>query len=225
MFHHWCYDRLVLPCPDQRQFLVEPILPGRIYPTLYLTKEEYDAVKVPENSFRFVVIRDLRDTLVSLVFSVMFSHKPEDCNKPDEIIVFRDRFCRSDVEDAMVHLMRDWLKTSAEIQASWIAAGEPCINYRDLLANDVGLLVDLFKEDVPLNITKERLEEVILANRFEKITGGRKPGVEDVLSHERKGIAGDWKNYFTVRVAKEFNRLYGDLLIKSGCEANHDWAA
>jgi hypothetical protein len=42
--------------------------PGKIYPTLYVTKDEFDSVSLPPNARHFEVIRDLRDTLVVLVF-------------------------------------------------------------------------------------------------------------------------------------------------------------
>ncbi len=222
MFHHWCYERSVLPKVDQSQFLMETIIPGKIYPTVYVTKEQFDSVAIPENHRRFVVVRDLRDTLISLLFSVLYSHNPED-SKPQDIEEFRSRFSIEDTEDAMLHLMNNLLKKCAAIQQSWFEAGEPHIKYRDLLDNDVALLTDLFTRQIPLGIPRERIEQVILENRFEKLSGGRSRGDEDVLAHERKGIAGDWRNYFTPRISREFHRMYGDLLIMTGFEANDDW--
>jgi Sulfotransferase domain len=223
MLHNLCYHRLVLPRVDRGQFLAEPIVAGKIYPTLYVTKEEFESVKIPHNSYRFVIIRDLRDTLVSFTFSVLFSHAPEH-RGTEELLKLRNEFRNADLEDTMLHIMHGWLTQCAAIQASWIASGEPFIKYNDLLENDVSLLVDLFVNRAPLNIPKVKLVEVIKANRFEVLTGGRKRGVEDVSSHERKGIAGDWKNYFTDRISREFDSIYGDLLIQTGFEVNHDWA-
>ena len=222
MFHNLCYQRLVLPRVDQGQFLAESILSGMIYPTLYLTKDEFESVKTPENSCRFVVIRDLRDTLVSLTFSVLFSHPPEH-SRTEDLLAVRNRFARGDLENAMLHILHGWLAKSAAIQASWISAGEPCIRYSDLLENDVRVLVDLFVNRAPLNIPEGKLVEVIEANRFEALTGGRKRGEENILSHERKGITGDWKNYFTERISREFSSVYGEHLIETGFEANQDW--
>ena len=37
-------NRIVLPQPDVSQFLQQPILPGMIYPRLYVTKEQADSV-------------------------------------------------------------------------------------------------------------------------------------------------------------------------------------
>ena len=45
-----------------------------MYPTVYATQEEFDSVRLPPAWTRFVVIRDLRDTLVSGYFSLRHSH-------------------------------------------------------------------------------------------------------------------------------------------------------
>jgi hypothetical protein len=35
-------------------------------------------------------------------------------------------------------------------------------------------------------------------------------------AHQRKAIAGDWRNYFSERVKQAFKARYGDLLVASG---------
>ena len=72
-------------------------------------------------------------------------------------------------------------------------------------------------------MSRERLREVILANRFEARTGGRQRGEENIHSHERKGIAGDWRNYFSPELTRAFKARYGDLLIATGYEKGADW--
>jgi hypothetical protein len=60
-------------------------------------------------------------------------------------------------------------------------------------------------------------------NRFERLTHGRERGQENVKSHERKGIAGDWRNYFDDQVKDVFKARYGDLLIATGYERDSEW--
>src|SRR5690348_2267422 len=67
-------DRIVAPQLFEKQFLIEPIVAGAIYPTVYVTKEQFESVPLPTGSKKFVVIRDLRDTLVSAYFSIRYSH-------------------------------------------------------------------------------------------------------------------------------------------------------
>ncbi|MGB5832307.1 MAG: sulfotransferase domain-containing protein [Thiohalocapsa sp.] len=49
-------------------------------------------------------------------------------------------------------------------------------------------------------------------NRFARKTAGRRPGDEDPMSHYRKGVSGDWENYFTPELTARFNHLFGDIL-------------
>ncbi len=44
----------------------------------------------------------------------------------------------------------------------------------------------------------------------------RKPGEVDEMNHYRKGIPGDWRNYFTDRHMKAFRQRYGDLAERLG---------
>jgi hypothetical protein len=60
----------VVEVTDESAHLRVPIHSGMIYPTAYVTKDEFDSVVLPPSSRRFVVIRDLRDTLVSHYFSI-----------------------------------------------------------------------------------------------------------------------------------------------------------
>jgi hypothetical protein len=60
-------DRVVFAEDDTAQFLHRPLLAGHVYTTCYVTRHEFYSVRLPEPWRRFVVIRDLRDTLVSLL--------------------------------------------------------------------------------------------------------------------------------------------------------------
>lgn len=51
---------------------------------------------------------------------------------------------------------------------------------------------------------------------FQRLSGGRAPGEEDKQSHFRKGVAGDWKNYFDDKNLSIFNREAGHLLRELG---------
>ena len=59
--------------------------------------------------------------------------------------------------------------------------------------------------------------------RFEKISGGRKKGTEDTSSHYRKGVAGDWKNYFNAEHCTEFNSRFSGILQATGYESDDAW--
>ncbi|NVN97580.1 Wzt carbohydrate-binding domain-containing protein, partial [Candidatus Nomurabacteria bacterium] len=200
-------------------FLKDPINEGMVYPTVYVTKEQFDSVPKPMNWRHFVFIRDLRDTLVSGYFSLKVSHSVISTG----ISSYREKLVSLNMEDGLIYLIDEWLHLSAAVQSSWLAAQENLIKYEDVLNDDVGILTKVLIDHCQLPVSKDRLKEVIINNRFERLTGGRKSGTEDISVHERKGVAGDWQNYFTPKVKEYFKVKYGKLLISTGYESSADW--
>lgn len=212
-------DLIIPPQIGEPQFLSWPIQPGKVYPTVYVTKQQFHSVQLPAGSRHFVVIRDLRDTLVSAYFSMKHSHPQIDAR----LAHWRTVLQTIPVEDGFIYLMDEWLAPNAHIQLSWQEAGEPLIRYEDLLTQDSTILERVLIDECQLPVTRERLQEVIAANRFENVTGQRKRGEEDLTSHNRKGIDGDWRNYFTYRVKQAFKFRFGGILIATGYETDLLW--
>lgn len=73
------------------------------------------------------------------------------------------------------------------------------------------------------SIPESTLHKIIRAKSFENLSGGREKGEEDVESHFRKGVPGDWKNHFDRDLTREFKDRYNDLLLKLGYESDADW--
>lgn len=214
-------DLVVDPEPDRSQILEREIEPGRVYPKLYLTKAEFDELELPEDSRRFLVIRDLRDTLVSAYFSMLRTHDEGEMH-PDAK-PFRGKLRKLSAEEGLLKTMDGWLPSSAgDIQESWLAAGEPFVRYEDLLTNDVELFERTLIDICHLPAGREELRVAVESARFSNFTG-RSPGEEDSGAHERKGISGDWRNHFTDRVSEEFKARWGHVLIASGYEPDLDW--
>lgn len=67
-------ERVVQPQLRQVQFLNWPLQPRKVCPAVYVTKQQFDSVRLPLSWRRFVMISDLRDTLVSAYFSLKVSH-------------------------------------------------------------------------------------------------------------------------------------------------------
>jgi hypothetical protein len=81
------------------------------------------------------------------------------------------------------------------------------------------------KRPMPLGTTLPMPVLRYLVDRysFQHRSQGRRPGQENQTHHYRKGIAGDWRNYFTPRITAAFKEGYGDLLIQLGYESSSDW--
>lgn len=60
-----------------------------------------------------------------------------------------------------------------------------------------------------------RVAASVAANSFLAITG-RQPGSEDRTSHKRKGVVGDWRNYFTPQLTSFVVERQGGLFRKLG---------
>ncbi|MBK9925009.1 MAG: sulfotransferase domain-containing protein [Anaerolineales bacterium] len=226
-------------------FYVYPVNPGNIYGTVYLTQSQFRSIiydpfwqtkepegyyfrravinwwnyRIKKNTCRsFVVIRDLRDTLISLYFSAKFSHKII----TDQLAELRQKLNDLDEEDGIMYMLTDVLPSSANIQASWIGTPDVLmLKYDDILGNEFAFFENLI-DYCEINVEKGRLHEIVRYNIFEAATG-RKPGQEDVNAHLRKGIAGDWKNYFSDKIKTEFKKNYGELLIRTGYETSLNW--
>jgi len=122
----------------------------------------------------------------------------------------------------MLQVLDDWLPQLAAIQRSWLGGPDDILKYEDMLQSDDEILERVLLGHCRLPVSRERLREVLVANKFEA-RSGRKRGQEDVTSHERKGIAGDWKNHFTDKIAKTFKERFGELLVATGYETDWRW--
>jgi Sulfotransferase domain len=72
-------------------------------------------------------------------------------------------------------------------------------------------------------LDKEKLEKFINDFSFKKLSKGRKRGVYDKKSHYRKGVSGDWVNYFNSGHKQYFKEKYGELLLKLQYESTNNW--
>src|ERR1700752_104725 len=226
-------------------FYVEHLKRGKIYGTVYLTQNRFNQVVnglfwrgddrtffyphrmfsnwwnygIRKNACRsFVVIRDLRDTLISLYFSTKYSHKITN----NRLARIRQRLEGLNEEDGLIYLFEEELPTSAAIQISWIGVPDVLLMRSEHILEHEYAFFEQLIEYCQIDVSRERLHNIVHYNIFEAVTGRRR-GEQDVNAHLRKGIAGDWRNYFTDRVKTEFKKQYGKLLIDAGYEKNLDW--
>jgi hypothetical protein len=83
---------------------------------------------------------------------------------------------------------------------------ERLIRYEDLLEHDLEVLQPLLLDECQLPVDRARFCEILMTNRF-----------------ERKGIAGDWRNYFSDEIARRFKNRFGGVLRAIGYERTLDW--
>ena len=211
-------ERIVTPKAQVEHAVKDQILEGYIYPTVYLAKEEFEQIKKPADTTFFVVLRDLRDITVSAYFSLKISHVAM-AGIPE----IRHELCRQDLEAGLIWVIENETQYNAHIGRSWAESGEQWIRYEDLLNRDIELLQEALLHRCRLPIKEPVLKQAIFSCRFDQFSGGRRRGDEDVHSHVRKGVSGDWRQYFSAAVKAAFKERFGDVLIACGYEKDNDW--
>jgi hypothetical protein len=243
-------NRIVRPKVGIAQFYEDPIVPGTVYPAVYVPRPHFQSTLFPELDLdvetyqpspsdgaeaknwynfvakkmpviKFLIIRDLRDAMVSLYFSLKVSHPVISEN----VAKGRQSLNEMDFEEGFIHLLDTRAKNSVRIQHSWMPVCRKgdmlLIRYEDLIADEQTGFAKII-EYCQIDIPPAKLEDIVNENSFRK-QAGRKPGDEDVSSHYRKGISGDWKNHCTDRIKAKFKEKFGQILIDTGYENDMDW--
>jgi SAM-dependent methyltransferase len=189
-----------------------------VYPTVYVSRAQFEATKVPDHHTKFFVMRDLRDSLVSWYFSRLYSHREMYVEADKQ----REQLNKRSIEDGLRLGLHTFAASSARIQLSWVNSGVLVIRYEDMLVDEIGCFERVVQE-CRFDLDAVQLRTIIQTYSFEALSGGRKKGKERVGTHLRKGVAGDWKNYLKGELLAEFKELYDDLLIETGYEKDRDW--
>lgn len=93
------------------------------------------------------------------------------------------------------------------------------IRYEDFVQEPCGQTAKLF-DFLGLKSSKAAVRGCVEATSFNQLSQGRKRGEEDLSSFFRKGIVGDWKNWFTSGQLASFEETAGSFLAELGyqCE-------
>lgn len=212
-------DRLV-ECGGEMAYGVfkEPLRRGAIYSPLYVNREGFEqssAAAVPHR--KFIVIRDLRDILVSWHKSLLKSHGLNPI-----VAMHRAKLEHMTTEEGMTYLLRhDHFRGLASVALSWVRSSEPVFRYEDLVA-DHGSFIRRIFDHCEVRLPEERVAQLIRNRSFQAMTG-RAQGQESTDAHYRRGVSGDWRNHFTPELTKTFKELYGHFLVVTGYEENSRW--
>jgi hypothetical protein len=229
--------RLVGPRLHGREGIESPIRKDGVYSPVYMTVEQFEQalgeVNVPHR--RFVVIRDLRDTLVSWYFSLLVSHPTggggwEDGG--DFVSDFRRRLAEMGKDEGLQYLIQGRLLGMMRIQRQWLLkAGEAgvgggggedlLVRYEEMIDDEQGAFARIVRH-CRLDVSEEQVREAVAAESFQ-VQSGRRPGEEDVGHHYRKGVRGDWRNHFSEETKRVFKERFGRHLIHAGYEQDMEW--
>ena len=85
------------------------------------------------------------------------------------------------------------------------------VRYEDFSRDNRKFLADLL-DYMGVAMSEHEFATLYDRHAFKQITGGREAGTEDQHDHYRKGVAGDWRNYFDPSLRRYFREVTGDLL-------------
>jgi hypothetical protein len=218
-FHH--FEEMIYKEDFPKSIFSIQLVPGTLY---VLNNSNYrklrQAVRQPYRGFH--VIRDPRDVIVSGYFSHRNSHPIK--GKWETGFLQPHRKWLSEVSEAEGLLKEIEIGYALNGMAKWNFSDPDILELRfeSLVSEPQKWFSDIFRH-LDLSVKPKTLEKVVEKNSFQKLAKGRKRGEEDVKSHYRKGIHGDWKNYFNEEHKAFFKEKWGQLVLDLGYEENPDW--
>lgn len=174
-----------------------------------------------------VTFRDPRDQVISRLFHILGVEEHR----------WRQQLSAMSVDEALMTCIEGQgtlpsTRSVIGISQSWIKAGSysKCIRYEDLLYDTYGQFQNVL-DFLEIRLSNALLRDIVERNRFARLAAGRRfwktniirQGSGNTKSHFRKGVAGDWQNYFKPEHVTKFKELVGDLLIELGYERNLNW--
>lgn len=198
-----------------------PFPANTILSPLYIAYESFAAMPKPDRYKAFFVMRDPRDVVVSWYFSRKYSH----------VVTERAKQLKKDVlhnlsfEDGMLHSI-EYLHQYGiyTVLRSWIDAPnrDPnvmVVRFEDLIVPDNLALFERVFSHCQIDLPEGVLAQLLRDYSFERLAG-RDRGEEDRTAHYRKGVSGDWTQYFDDTMVRRFRELTGDLVDRLGYESS-----
>jgi hypothetical protein len=207
--------------PDPRhlneRFLDEPFPARTIGTPLFMGYDSFQALPKPDRYRAFFITRDPRDIVVSWYFSTKYSHGVNPyVAKTRPLLQAIDeteglKFSISEIERlGIFDALRSWAKAYADPAAK-------VIRFEDITSENSFAVFRMLFDYCDIKMPDAVLQSLLHDFSFEKLSG-RKKGEEDIKNYYRKGVSGDWKNYFSDSIAAVFNETTHDLVEQLGYE-------
>lgn len=195
----------------------EPFPKYSVATHLYINYPTFQAIPKPKRYKAFFVLRDPRDAVVSWYFSAKKSHKPV-----GPIPEMRSDLLALDQTQGLKYII-DRLEEfgSFYAQRSWMEATLPAnvrvFRYEDFSADNRAFLGELL-DYLEVKLPPDEFEALYEAHTFQRHAKGREQGQANEDAHYRKGISGDWLNYFNDEVTAHFKAVTGNTMQVLGYE-------
>ena len=184
---------------------------------LYMDYNSYMSIPKPESYKTFCIIRDPRDIVVSWFFSVKYSHPPM-----GKILHHREILNQLSLSQGLVYCI-EYLNDFGVFESlkSWINLPENDFYIKVFRFEDIVDVNRKYTEFAELfshcNISVNTNEIMWLLDKYSFQRLQKKKKLKNTnVSHYRKGIPGNWKEYFNENVSKIFDKLTGNLVNELG---------
>ena len=202
------------------RFFDEPFPQKKILSPLFLSYECFEAIQKPDDYSVFFVARDPRDIIVSMYYSILYSHR-----EMGRISEMRSILKTKSKHDGLAQVI-DWSRNESggigllAALDSWNVANQSVSNsnifrFEDLTGKEQFDHFSMLMAHCRINVSDTDLHQVLSDLSFQKLSG-RNQGQENLQSHYRKGIAGDWKNHFDASLEDYFIEKSGNLVKDMG---------
>lgn len=173
---------------------------------------------VPTESIKFVTVyRDPRDLTISNIFFL--------ANLPPELGGWKEMKALDTKKRIKLYLKKGTF--DLELLQEWYEYPHALkLAYEDMLNHPFEEIKKTARH-IEASVDDNRIRKAIEKNSFKSLSAGRKRGVENKNSFFRKGISGDWLNYFDEELVEYFksvhNGRWNKLLVDLGYETDPDW--
>lgn len=155
-------------------------------------------------------VRDPKDVVVSQYWSWKGTHRKNNAT----LLEAREILNTLSTKEGLMHLIENRLVRFPEEVKRWTDHTQDSqvyiMRYENLLTSFCETYADAL-EFLGLPHPPENELELVREKYSFNSLAGRDPGKENVQSHYRKGVAGDWKSYFDKDISAVFDREYGRL--------------
>ena len=206
---------------SQSQFK-EPPPANTVLTPVYCSYEIFKKIPLDDDYRVFAIIRDPRDIVISWYFSTALTHGVKN-NKSLQNI--RQELRSRSFEDGLLFSI-DKLSGLFQNLLSWREAEAldskiKVFKFEDLTQSNCKIFFRQLFDHCQIPVPSDTLDKVLHDYSFENLTN-RKKGEENLSSHLRKGVEGDWVNYFSETVTKKFSDAASNIPVLLGYKSTQE---
>jgi hypothetical protein len=136
------------------------------------------------------------------------------------IAVEREKLAQMTEAEGLMRTAECFTKVTEILRSWWRAAQSDdsilVMRYEDLTQGKTTAAWAKLLAHCDIPVPEGVMEKLVHRYQFKNMSGGRRPGQEDKSEKYRKGVVGDWKNYFDDRLERRFYEVNGDIVGELG---------